>query len=391
MKSLKTSIQILVVLIFFSCNDKNTVVSFGTAQDTISFNFEKDVKDPSVFFDLVDSLKLVKLQTNADYLIGVISKILCDEHYLYILDERSKSVFKYTKEGEFVLKISRLGKGPGEFIQPSDFCLLDDAIVIFDDLSRKIIIYDKNGGFHREFKQKSVAEIFAKIDTNHFAMLNQDNTSPFSNKNILIVNENGKKVNEFMEITSYSKDKNLALHKPVEYYEDEILYTEAFNNRIFGITKDSVYVKYFFDFGEYNLDENFLNANRELTASELILKMNSKNRVNSLDYYNENSKYLSFLVFRRGRLFSMYFNKKEGVSHIFDQDLYPMWLSFLNYAYIYSDEQFFVTVCPPNYCSIIEEQEMNKMKENRLFSKVYEEIRQKDEMSNPYLLYYYFK
>jgi len=186
-------IIVLFLLLFCSCKEQNdSSIDYGAPLNKISFHFERDKKECDNLFNLIDSIEVIKLQTNKDFLIGSISKILCDEDYLYILDERkSKALFKYTKSGDFVLKISNIGKGPGEFTRPTDFFLLYDKIVLLDGFSGKIMFFSKTGDFLNEFSTKTMAERFGKIDTNHFCMFNENKSSKFSSHNISIVDNNG--------------------------------------------------------------------------------------------------------------------------------------------------------------------------------------------------------
>jgi hypothetical protein len=252
----------IFLLLFCSCKEQNdSSIDYGVPLNIISFHFEKDKKECDSLFNLIDSIEVIKLQTNKDYLIGSISKILCDEDYLYILDERkSMALFKYTKSGDFVIKISNIGKGPGEFTRPTDFFLLYDKIVLLDGFSGKIMFFSKTGDFLNEFSTKTMAERFGKIDTNHFCMLNENKSSKFSSHNISIVDNNGNVIKKLMKIPPFSKDKNLSLYKPTDYYNNELLYTDIFNDNIFRIFKDSISVKYHFDFGKSSINEAFLNA-----------------------------------------------------------------------------------------------------------------------------------
>ena len=386
---------IIVFFIFLLCSCKeqtDPTIDYGTPLNTISFDFENDKKEYNNLISLIDSIEVVKLKTNKDYLIGSISKILCDEGHIYILDERkSKAIFKYTKSGEFVLKISNIGKGPGEFIRPTDFFLLKDKLALLDGYSGKIMFYSKTGGFLNEFSTKTMAERFGKIDTNHFCMLNENKSSKFSNYNISIVDNNGNTIKKLMKIPPFSKDKNLSLYKPTDYFGKELLYTNIFSNNIFRILKDSIFVKYYFDFGKNSLNGAFLNANKKLTASDLLLILNKKDFVNSIDYFNENSKYIFFQCLKKGDVFQVYYNKEREEAYLFSYKSFPEWFKYVARPYIYSDGSMFISVFEPHLTENIKKRHLKDISEDKIFSKLNPIIKQTDISDNPVIIIYYFK
>ncbi len=385
---------IVVVYIFFcSCKERiDSTVDYGMPLHTISFSFERDIRESCNFFTLIDSIKIVKLQTNKDALIGSINKVQCDEEYIYILDERkSKALFKYNKSGEFIFKLSNIGKGPGEFVRPTDFFLLNDRIVLLDGFSGKILFFSKSGNFVKEITTNTMAEKFGKIDSDYFCMLNENKSSKFSNYNISIIDENGNTIKELMKIPPFSKDKNLSLYKATDYFGKDLLYTDIFNNNIFKIQKDSIIIKYRFDFGKNTMNEAFLNANRKLTTSDLLLLLNKRSVVNCIDYFNENSKYIFFQCLKKGDIFHIYYNKEEETPYVFSYKSFPEWFKCVARPYVYSEDNFFISVLSPYSLKDIEKNYEKDILNNTIFSKLNSEIKQTDISDNPILIFYYFK
>ena len=376
-----------VLCLFLICSCKEEKVDYGIPLNTISFDFEKDKAEFDDLLNLIDSIQVIKLETNENCLISVVSKIMFDEDYLYILDEGvSEALFKYTRSGKFVQKIGNKGKGPGEYIRPSDFFLLDDQLVLLDGYSAKVIFFSKTGDFLKQFSTNTMAEKFGKIDANHFAMFNLNETSMFSlsNYNIVIIDDKGSTIKELMKIPSYVRDKGLELYKVTGHSsEGELLYTDAFNNDIFRVSKDSFDIKYHFDFGKHSFNyHSFLKANKKLSIGELLIIINKKDVVNNLDNFNETEKYLSFFCLKKGKSFLLYYNKKEKKSYVFQPLIVP---------HIYSDDNFFVSSVPSSVFEDMKEENLKELSKNRLFSKFVPIIAQTEASDNPILITYYFK
>lgn len=380
---------LIYILLLCSCKEQtDSTIDYGAPLNKISFDFEKDQKECDDLFNLIDSIEVVKLETSIDYFIGSISKILYDEDYLYVLGP--KALFKYTKTGKFVLKISNIGRGPGEFTRPTDFFLRSDKIVLLDGFSGKIMFFSKAGDFLNEFSSKTYAERFGKIDSIHFGMLNE-NKSSTSSKNVFIIDNNGNTIKKLMKIQPYSKDKNFSLYKPSDYFEKELLYTDIFSNNIFRITKDSVFIKYQFDFGKNSLTEAFLNANSKLATGDMLSSINKKDVVYSIDFFNENSNYLFFQCIKKGGIFHIYYNKEEKKPYIFNSELLPEWFKYIKRPYLYSDSNMFISVLDSYSIKNIKKEHLKDISENVIFSKLNSVIKQTEMSDNPIIVTYYFK
>ena len=384
--------SIIVLYLFLICACKEEKVDYGTPLNTISFSFEKDKAEFDDLLNLIDSIQVVKLETNEDCLIGMVSKIMFDEDYLYVLDEGiSEALFKYTRSGKFVQKIGNKGRGPGEYIRPTDFFLLDDQLVLLDGYSAKVIFFSKTGDFVKEFSTNTMAEKFGKIDANHFAMFNLNETSIFSlsDYNIVIIDDKGNTIKRLMKIPSYIKDEiSVDMNKTTDYSGRELLYNDAFNSDIFRIYKDSFDIKYHFDFGEYSFDyHSFLVTNKQIDVSTLY----KKNIVFDIDFFNENSKYLFFSCLKKG-IFDIYYDKKTKNSYIFKYQSLPEWVRFIYRPYIYSDEHFFVSLLnSPTIEEIKKKNLLQNISESEVFSKLVPIIAQTKASDNPILITYYFK
>ena len=135
---------ITFILILFTCGscvskvDKNKVnQKFGKIVKTelgdLDSTFQKlegqgeiipvDLKEDYLDISpLIDSVVLIPLEATDQSLIGNIDKIICTDDRFYILDKRtSKNLFVFDHQGKFIRCIGQAGRGPGEYLEPSDF------------------------------------------------------------------------------------------------------------------------------------------------------------------------------------------------------------------------------------------------------------------------------
>ena len=124
--------------------------------EIIPVSIKEDYLDIS---SLVDSVVLIPLEATDQSLIGNIDKIICTDDRFYILDKRtSKKLFVFNSQGKFVRCIGQVGRGPGEYLEPSDFVVYpkEDLIIVFDQFGRQLLYYGTDGTFQRNVRLKYI-------------------------------------------------------------------------------------------------------------------------------------------------------------------------------------------------------------------------------------------
>lgn len=81
----------------------------------------------------------------------ILSVAVDDSDFFYIVDTRQKIISKFNEQGILKFRLSNIGQGPGEFLNPFIGTFSNNNLYVFDLRNRKIIVYDKKGEFKREF------------------------------------------------------------------------------------------------------------------------------------------------------------------------------------------------------------------------------------------------
>ena len=122
------------------------------------------------FYDHVDSIRIIPIETTNEALIGQISKLCIVNDTLFISDyAKAKSIFAFDMQGRFLYKINKSGQGPGEYRRLNMVHINDSTITINDWLSWKIIQYDLRGNLLFETRANPVPSDF--IEMNNREML----------------------------------------------------------------------------------------------------------------------------------------------------------------------------------------------------------------------------
>ena len=102
---------------------------------------------------IVRNHKFTRLETSEECLVGEVYKLSCRNKKYYILDRHlQKALFVFDEEGKFRNRIGRRGRGPGEFIEPTDFIVSDSSVTVFDMFGHKLLYYNPDGTFIRSVR-----------------------------------------------------------------------------------------------------------------------------------------------------------------------------------------------------------------------------------------------
>ena len=142
-----------LLLIFISCSPKNPQQVFHEIPKRIQIDLD-DIKPLENF---IENIQIINPEEDK-HLIGNIDKLIIDDHKLVILDRKYNRVFIFDKFGKKVRTIDSHGHGPQEYQRIRDISYRYNHLIIYDDLSHRIIMYDDDGDYLKTIKVDFTAE-----------------------------------------------------------------------------------------------------------------------------------------------------------------------------------------------------------------------------------------
>jgi hypothetical protein len=206
--------------------------------------------------------KIIPLETKNYSLLDRFSKGIVEKNSMFLMD-RSDNLFKFDCEGHFLSRIGQKGRGPGEYRELNDFMTLDQAVYILD--YRKIHLFQSSDGkyiktFGLELEAFNTSK-FLIFDTTRFYLWDsnpyQVNPNGSGHKLQLVVN--GKIASEYFKYYHDGIDGPRFCKSPLNY----ILYPAEDENRIYRITRDSIFLSFELDFGDKFLPNDFFQNSPE--------------------------------------------------------------------------------------------------------------------------------
>lgn len=152
-------IVLLVAALSFSCQ-RNKISSEGTRiQIDPADSLKKGFSD---FFELE---KFIVLESSDSSVMREIRKISVINDRIFILTWGDPQILIFNTNGDFISKVDRYGRGPGEYTYAVDMYVAPggDTITLFDKSLKKLLSYNTKGDFLGEVDLKTDLETFTKL------------------------------------------------------------------------------------------------------------------------------------------------------------------------------------------------------------------------------------
>lgn len=327
-------VLVLSASIFVSCKDKDKIAE-GNNQ-IIHFDVSGWTNNHKIPWTVISKLKFIPLETNANCIMGEPRKLCLHNNKFYLTDMGvNKRIFIFNTSGNYLGSIGSYGKGPGEFINLTDFFInkTQNQLFVLDNDQRKVIVYDlQTAKFLYDFKITFSAHDFAMIDDNKLVFYSKvpQNKSGKS-FSIAIMNLDDKSYNWFL--AQDELDTSLSGINSI-FQSFNTYYAPYLKDIVYRITSNSIEPAILFNFGQNKLPEERLKDFRKNPRIILDLLKERKDWIYGIENVLETDKFLTFnLEVSRNTVIVIY--SKETGSFFYGnqyEDLLGVFPQFINIA-----------------------------------------------------------
>ncbi|MBE6230305.1 MAG: 6-bladed beta-propeller [Bacteroidales bacterium] len=223
-------------------------------------------------------LGYIPLQTTNEALIGRNPLFCTDENYIYV---STSSILIFDKEGKFVSKINKKGRGPEEYLRVNHLSVDNKEVSVDDGL--KILSYSIEGKSLRcvNLKQAGYSSIrsSANMGKGMFALVSEGKSEHQS----LQIVDSASNVISAIELgimpSFLANGMTIVENDKVYAYKDSIYIFNANGDTLFVYDGNCMADRYIFDYGKYdfnNLDaenpNSLRNYSREILESDRFIK-----------------------------------------------------------------------------------------------------------------------
>lgn len=153
--------SIIILILFASLNGCKPSKPNSGKEEILHYQIDLQ-KSPveAILSNFVIGYKYTPLETSPDCLMGWIKKVIISDSVYYVFDSSKRGrILIFSKEGKYLNKIERAGKGPGEYVGIRDFEISSDKSKIYILTETDgILIYNCDGSFVNSLKLKSLPE-----------------------------------------------------------------------------------------------------------------------------------------------------------------------------------------------------------------------------------------
>jgi hypothetical protein len=230
----------VVVIIFClsllqSCNNKAKTKIVDNILEIDSENFE-EIK----LSDYVSNVKVVKLETSSDIVIGEIMKVQIFDNKIYILDRIYNALYVFDENGKFLHLLRKIGQGPGEYTTLWDFVVTDKGLYL-SDMSIAILYYDHNFNFVRKITHYTYGGIFI-TDDDFFWLYQLPNLS--SHNQLVMFDKTGRRIKEFFPQKASKDGINLFSSNSFQIQGNDKYFSPQFGYTIYKLDETNEWQKF---------------------------------------------------------------------------------------------------------------------------------------------------
>jgi len=191
---------------------------------------------------LIEDIEFIPLSTGEDHLIGKICGVQYQNGKFYIFDNWvNKSVTVFSENGEFLYKIDKEGRGPGEYVTVTAFDVDSlGNVYLFDPLSQKLICYSNEGKTSKDVEARPPFSEFKFLDANNIITF-----LPFTEMGVLdcygMINLSNHSYKTLLELRD-EIDKNFYFHELSHIFrsEDIVYIYPRFSNIIYKVHNNAM-------------------------------------------------------------------------------------------------------------------------------------------------------
>ena len=374
MKNIISLYFICLVSVLLGCSKHHDTTPIYLNEHTVEVRLPilKDNGSVSSLFDSIRNPTILQLQLDRDDVISMIDELKVFDGKFYFKDKQQNSLFCCDSLGKKQFAIKRRGRGSGEYLDLTDFCIVKDTIYVLDRMSPKIICYSAvDGRFLRYQKIDTREDYYAlEVANNKLWMLQPvykfgvyNNTYP-----LVAVDSTGKTLlKKLVQNKKYvNRLSNHYMGGELYSHNNKINVRIPMHNAIYEILEDSVYMRYRFDFEDKDIDRFISDCDSDISDESFDQQRNEQGIISLYDKIVETDSHLITQLSYGDKLMMLVLDKTNLTYKLYQRRMNGLYLLMGADSHIYpiGNNQLATVISPYLFSPFPKEEIINNASEN---------------------------
>lgn len=168
-----------LIIILTSCNNPGISKKINNETNSALLPYHIDLEGnmknikPVLLSSIGKKIEYIPLETTANSLVGSLNgvglslaKIIFSDSLIFISD--GEKLLQFERSGKFIKQIGTVGRGPGQYLEPINFCIDEKKRKIYIINGRSVMEFDFNGQYKRSSQYEWSSVLFMPLDTANF-------------------------------------------------------------------------------------------------------------------------------------------------------------------------------------------------------------------------------
>ena len=164
-------IYILLLCMLWGCSSNKKQQTIISEQKEIPMiNLSENISEVSSLplSEVATNIEFVQLESTDESYLGEIQRLHVTEHDIWIEQKSFFYIYHFSRSGQYINKIGKIGQGPEEYATCSDFFIDENRKEVYIVSGEKgILVYDFEGNFKRMATKLRQSDIFMSSETQH--------------------------------------------------------------------------------------------------------------------------------------------------------------------------------------------------------------------------------
>ena len=237
--SFKSKIAALASLLFIYGCGKQSIYDSSVPVEVIDFSALEKV--PISDFESGKKKEYVLLKDfDGKKLFGRIDKAKIRDGKIYIADDRIRTLIVYDRFGNYIATVGEHGKGPGEYVNLSDFDVHKNGdVYVLDSRLKKMIHYDGRYKYVDEHKLAFDADVLAVLDNDSLLFgLSSWNEGEGAGNKIALTDKRGKIGRSYLPYDDFTDPAFWISDYQFAVADNGFAYNQTIDNNIYLLSSD---------------------------------------------------------------------------------------------------------------------------------------------------------